>query len=288
MSELFYSFFIFVFYIFYTFYIFAQEFFDFQISTLPNFRKSQKFGWPTQSRMQIHCTCHTKYRKSIKQLRHSHFLNPAVESIGWQTPSRMQMYCTCHTKYKKSMASLFHSHLSRRAANSSWERQAAPHHDSQWFLIRIHKFNTSSKEPRQDGQAAPPYDPKRFKRRRRHTTYKIGSWVSRLVGQQVSRLVDQQVSRFVGQQVSRWIGKQTIRLIGYQASRLIGEQVIRFVRQNINRLLMGWQVGRRLGQQVRMLQASMSGRSWVGKIKCKYVSGSDGQKVSRQVGRLIN
>ena len=236
--------------------------------------------------MQIHCTCHTKYRKSIKQLRHSHFLNPAVESIGWQTPSRMQMYCTCHTKYKKSMASLFHSHLSRRAANSSWERQAAPHHDSQWFLIRIHKFNTSSKEPRQDGQAAPPYDPKRFKRRRRHTTYKIGSWVSRLVGQQVSRLVDQQVSRFVGQQVSRWIGKQTIRLIGYQASRLIGEQVIRFVRQNINRLLMGWQVGRRLGQQVRMLQASMSGRSWVGRIKCKYVSRLVGRTVRRYLGRL--
>ena len=97
--------------------------------------------------MQIHCTCHTKYRKSIKQLRHSHFLNPAVESIGWQTPSRMQMYCTCHTKYKKSMASLFHSHLSRRAADSSWERLVGAvdgpkalifHYKNQWSrLIRV-------------------------------------------------------------------------------------------------------------------------------------------------------
>ena len=120
-------------------------FLDFHTS---DFEEILEIRRPTQSRMQIHCTCHTKYRKSIKQLRHSHFLNPAVESIGWQTPSRMQMYCTCHTKYKKSMESLYHSHLSRRAANSSWERQAAPHHDSQWFLIRIHKFNTSSKEPR--------------------------------------------------------------------------------------------------------------------------------------------
>ena len=108
----------------------------------------ESIGWGTPSRMQMNCTCHTKSWKSIKQLRHSHFLNPAVESIGWQTPSRMQMYCTCHTKYKKSMESLYHSHLSRRAANSSWERQAAPHHDSQWFLIRIYKFNTNPKESR--------------------------------------------------------------------------------------------------------------------------------------------